>query len=346
MDLGNVYFTMFGRGWDTGNGNMLDTGGYQTGSPSYNTNLEDAANTGRNKTDQRATLQFVAIRQEYKGEPLWKSHEYMPLFRLLDPHDEDDAHFLQFRSGLVEKNYIAPIITDTAIKDLYWQPPKADLRTGTAPYGRYMTLQQLNFSLCGVQLTDGKTFTYSDIWSHVRPTGICVTTEQSQEYADGIVGDLRVVNVGGTESMHNVFGGDVEVGHQWGVLIKPVRLNNSPENSEFSYRVSIDGKKVTIQARKDCDCFKNGYFWQLEFYTCELMPQLDQYSLITDKGELVTGGFMRLGRIHYDFTEAPFDYFAKDKNGKPNKLMASTDMLYCSKAPLIKAFWDPIQKCY
>jgi hypothetical protein len=344
MDVKNTYFSLYGRDWDLGNGNMLDTGGYYTGSSTYDRNLSDAANnTGRNRSDQRATLQFVAIRQEYKGEPLWKSHEYMPLFRLLDPHDEDEKRFLQFRNDLVEKNYIPSLITDKALQDLYWHPPKPDLRTGAAPYGRFMTVPQLNYSLCGAQLVEGKEFTLSDIWSAIRPTGICVTSEASQDINDGICGDLRVITVGGPDSMHNCFGKDVEVGHQWGVLFKPVKC---AAGDVFHFRVSIDGKKIPVKAVENSPCVKNGFFWQLQFYSCEQNPHMSEYTLITANQELITGSFMRLGRIQYDFTEAPFDYFAKDKNSGFNSLLASTDMLSCSRAPLIKAFWDPVQKAF
>ena len=73
MQLNNVYVGVTGRGWDASSTDMLATGGYQGGdSDMLDTNLQDAANTGRNKSDQRATLSFVAVRQEYKGEKLEK----------------------------------------------------------------------------------------------------------------------------------------------------------------------------------------------------------------------------------------------------------------------------------
>ena len=204
---------------------------------------------------------------------------------------------------------------------------------------------QNHFFMCEAQLTEKKTFTFSEIWSLVRPAGICVTSESTQEYNDGIMGDLRVLNIGGPEKMHNIFGKDVELGGQWGVLFQPVKC---PKGTKFHFRLSSEGKLQQVECKEESE---TGFIWQLEFYSAPGVPQLDKYSTILETGEknrgkMITGGYMRLGRIHYDFTEAPLDYFAKNKNPDINCSLGSTDMVYSSKTPIIDVFWDPVQKCY
>lgn len=345
---------------------------FDRGTPGFDANFDGASNTVKNKTNARATMQMVCIHQEVKGEKLWKSHYNQPLFRLIEPHDLDHQNFLLMRNEIVENAFLR-LDSLSSAKALYSQGNGSHLKFGTYPYGRYQTLPQINYSLALAQLEKGVVMSYADVWTRVRPSGICLTSESSQANFDVANGDIRSMLVTGPSKMHNCFGRGIEIGWQFGVLIKPVKIE---EGDSFEYRVTIDGKTQKlpvnscirpssnpIAAAHACNAASSdinpavarGYIWQLEFYCCPDRPELDEYSVVTNAissapgGNVLvkmTGGYIRLGKINYEHLETRdfFDSSRKDYtalNSDSVKLSAcAVDMDACCLAPILDVFWD------
>lgn len=352
-----VYFALSNKGWQqggVGDGGMYSTDIWDRGTTGYDANFSGSSNSIKNKTNQRGVLQFVAVHQTVGDEKLWKSHFQQLLFRIVDPHDLDHQNFLLMRNEMLERAFetLGPGGYQES-RDLYYEGPQNHMKNGTYPYGRYQTVPQVNYALAKAQLEEGVVLSYADVWSRVRPSGICITSESAQANADGVLGDLRAMTIGGPEKMHNVFGKGIKPGWQFGVLIKPVLIT---EGKLFKYRITIDGKEHGVRASTCVGTETNkavarGYFWQLEYYCCQQYPDLQEYHCqthtITTESPVaveITGGYIRLGRIHYEFMETRNFFEFRNAGITNDRHLYSRDMDMCEKAPLLDVFWDPVQK--
>lgn len=350
MNIAN--FPQPGPGWDPANSNIFGTTSARVPqSSSWAPNFNGASNTARNKTNQRGVLQFVAIHQTVDGEKLWLEHFGQPTFRIIDPDDSAHLNFLLMRDEMVEKAFsslAAQTVTYQEVDDFYMEGPVNNLRHGSYPYGRYQTVPQVNYTLAKAQIDEGLMMSYSDVWQRIRPSGVPHTTPTAQQYADGQAGDVRAVTIGGPVTITNVFGKKIEIGWQWGVLIKPVRVT---EGKKFSYRVTADGKirhftvKPCMKDDTQNQACARGYIWQLEFYCCPGEPELKEYSLQTQtftadkKDVFITGGFYRLGKINYEFDDIR-NFFNYDSLLSSQETNYSTDMRMCGAAPKVNVFYD------
>jgi hypothetical protein len=370
------YFAVSGRDWQRGGGaNMFSTNNlFDNGTTGFNASFDGASNTIKNKTNARATMQMVCIHQEVNGEKLYKSHYNQMLFRLIEPHDHDHLNFLLMRNEIVEHAFMKLDSMSSTMALYNDGTVNNHLKYGTYPYGRYQTLPQINYSLALAQLEQGTVLSYSDVWSRIRPSGICLTSESSQENFDVAKGDIRAMLTTGPSKMHNYFGKGIEIGWQFGVLIKPIPIH---EGDTFEYRVSIDGKpqKFCVKGCKPDQSGQPGYLpqlgesseinqavargfiWQMDFYCCPDRPELTEYMAPTDtisssgsRPVKVTGGYIRLGRINYEHLETKdfFDSSRKEytmlntKGGNAQRLSAcAVDMDACCLAPILDVFWDP-----
>ena len=345
MSIAN--FPQPGPGWEAPNQNIFtSTSARVPTSSTLTADTRNSSNTARNKTNQRGVLQFVAIHQTVGQEKLWKHHFQHPLFRLIDPHDSDHLKFLVMQNELVQNAFRFNTISDES--DMYNTGSVDNLRHGTYPYGRYQTVPQLNYTLAKAQLQEGVALTYKDVWERIRPSGVNHATPTSADYADGAVGDVRPVTITGPVTMFNVFGKSIEPGWQFGVLIVPVRI---AEGNVFEYRVTPSGPVHPIPVET---CLNNqpnlasqrGYMWQLKFYCCQGYPELSEYTCDTESITVpvqvktrMTGGYMRLGRIHYVFDESR-NFFAPENESASTLLTCSTDMALCESSSLVNVFWD------
>lgn len=348
--MSGINFPLSDKGWQRGGGsNLFSTNVWDRATTRYDKTFRSASNSESNVTNARGVKQFVAVRQTIGDQKLWKSHYHQQLFRVIDPHDLDHTNFLLMREEQITKAFASLRDEgDGDMRDFYDEgPAHSSMGHGPYPYGRYQTLPQVNYSLAQAQLVCGTALTYSDVWERVRPSGICLTSESSQENADGVLGDVRTVNITGPEKTHNVFGKNIGIGWQFGVLIKPVPVN---AGKSFTYRVTIDGEPLTLKGNTCLDKLDNktldqGYMWQMDFYCCPGKPPLDTYSASIMTGSVrqekiyVTGGYIRLGRIHYEHMET--SNFLEYRPDLFDDSTFATDMDLCATAPLIDVFWDP-----
>lgn len=366
MNASGIGFPLTNKDWQRGGGaDLYSTSIFDRGTTGFEPSFNGASNSIKNKTNARGVMQFVAIHQEVGEQKLWKSHFNQPLFRLIEPHDLDHQNFLLMRNEIVEQTFKKLEDLPDA-RALYYEGPGNNMKFGTYPYGRYQTVPQVNYSLALAQLGRGVALSYADVWSRVRPSGICLTHESAQANADGALGDVRSMLITGPSKMHNLFGKYIEIGWQFGVLIKPVPVT---ENEIFEYRVTIDGKPVHFPVESCCmpsgdrnAAVERGYIWQLEFYCCPDTPELDEYRKETytitatppQQKVIMTGGYIRLGRIHYEHLETK-DFFGGAGQGGYTQLRTDAsklspcaiDMDTCCKAPVLDVFWDPSnQKLY
>lgn len=347
MSIAN--FPQPGPGWESTNPNIFtSTSPRVPTSSTLTADAKNSSNTARNKTDQRGVLQFVAIHQTVGDEKLWKHHFRHPLFRIIDPHDSDHLNFLVMQNELVQNAFNSIVNARDDPTDMYNTGRVDNLRHGTYPYGRYQTVPQLNYTLAKAQLEEGVPLTYKDVWARIRPSGVPHATPANTDFSDGMVGDVRPTTITGPVTIYNVFGKNIEPGWQFGVLIVPVPVQ---EGKEFKYRVTPNGP---IHPMPVSSCLPNnnsnkacqrGYIWQLKFYCCPGQPSLSEYYCSTTSMTVppvptyMTGGYMRLGRIHYEFDESR-NFFAPQNETASMLLTCSTDMGLCENKSLVSVFWD------
>jgi hypothetical protein len=253
------------------------------------------------------------------------------------------------QNELVQNAFNSIVDTHSDPTDMYNTGRIDNLRHGTYPYGRYQTVPQLNYTLAKAQLKEGVALSYKDVWARIRPSGVPHATSANTDFSDGAVGDVRPVTITGPVTMYNVFGKNIEPGWQFGVLIVPVPIQ---EGKKFQFRVTPNGTVIDMEVSSCINNVTNtacarGYIWQFKFYCCPGQPSLSEYSCSTHSITApdtvpvsMTGGYMRLGRINYEFDESR-NFFAPANDPTASGLLTcSTDMGLCESKSLVNVFWD------
>lgn len=296
-------YVVSGKGWQSGDPTWVSK--WDKGSTSFPAAGSSGTNAPTNKTDGRATMQFICIHDPNDTLQMYTDHFERFLFRVLNEEDINRSALLEIQDVVSSAKRAKGFRYDDPVsRSMYSNNPTYPVLEGY-PVCRLYSYQQLNLILAKHTLENGKELTRMDVFNRVKPIGIDVTPEATSRLNQGAMEDVRVLVVSGPQHTVNEFGKNIVEGWNIWAVFTPHRLTRETEN--IAYRGSAkQGTFTMVKYTKPKDGVEPRYFWQVHLVCDECRPSNTVLDLLDHPKDpvLVQGFSLRLGRLHHIFPQS------------------------------------------